>query len=171
MLVHGLAATPVGFVQAVNEFQNDPVLSAHYQFWVFIYPTGGTIVVSAQRLREDLGRAEAAYAADPAFHRMVVAGHSMGGILAHMVVSDSGRDVWESALNVSPEGLRASPATRSALDQLLFFQHLPYVRRVIFIAIPHGGSQLASSVVGRFYSGRIQPPPGGGRDDCGDRGR
>ncbi len=161
VLVHGLAATPVGFVQAVNEFQNDPVLSAHYQFWVFIYPTGGTIVVSAQRFRAALGRVEAAYGADPAFHRMVVVGHSMGGILAHMVVSDSGRDVWESALNASPEGLRASPATRTALDQYLFFRPLPYVRRVILIATPHRGSPLASSVVGRFYSGRIRPPPEG----------
>ena len=114
VFVHGLASSPVAFLQAINDFQNDPVLSARYQFWVFIYPTGRTIVRSAQRLREALGRAEAAYGADPAFHRMVVVGHSMGGILAHMMVSDSGREVWDGALNVPPEGLRASPATRAA---------------------------------------------------------
>ena len=110
VFVHGLAATPVAFLQAINEFQNDPVLSARYQFWVFIYPTGHAIVRSAQRLREALGRAEVAYGSDPAFRRMVLVGHSMGGILAHMVVSDSGREVWEAGLSVSPEGLRASPA-------------------------------------------------------------
>ncbi|MFO0892644.1 MAG: lysophospholipase [Isosphaeraceae bacterium] len=159
VFVHGLAATPVAFLQAINEFQNDPVLSSRYQFWVFLYPTGRTIVLSAMRFRAALSRAEAAYGADPAFHRMVVVGHSMGGILAHMVVSDSGREVWDAALNVSPEGLRASPETRAELDQLLFFHPVPYVRRVVFIATPHRGSRLANSVVGRFFSGRIQPPP------------
>ena len=154
VFVHGLAATPVAFLQAINDFQNDPTLSARYQFWVFIYPTGRPIVDSALRLREELGRAQATYGADPSFHRMVIVGHSVGGILAHMVVSDSGRDVWDMPLSVPPEALRASPATRATLDQLLFFHPLPYVRRVIFIATPHRGSRLANNMVGRFFGGR-----------------
>lgn len=158
VFVHGLSSSPVAFVQAINAFQNDPVLSARYQFWMFVYPTGRPIVRSALRLREALGRAEAAYGADPAFHRMVVTGHSMGGILTHMIVSDSGREVWDSVLNVPPEALRASPATRSALNQLLFFRPLPYVRRVVFIATPHQGSRVANGPVGRFFGGRIQQP-------------
>ena len=157
VFVHGLAATPVAFLQAINEFQNDPALSTRYQFWVFIYPTGRPIVDSALRLREELGRAQATYGADPAFHRMVIVGHSMGGILAHMVVSDSGRQVWDSALSVPPEALRASPATRAAVDQLLFFHPLPYVRRVIFIATPHRGSRLANNMVGVFFGGLVRP--------------
>jgi hypothetical protein len=159
VFVHGLAASPVAFVQAINEFQNDPALSARYQFWVFLYPTGRTIVFSALRLREELGRAAAAYRSDPAFHRMVIVGHSMGGILAHMVVSDSGREVWDGALTVSPAELRAAPATRARLDQLLFFHPVPYVRRVVFIATPHRGSRLANSVVGRYFGGRVRPTP------------
>jgi len=158
VFVHGLSSSPVAFVQAVNDFQNDPVLSARYQFWMFVYPTGRPIVRSALRLREALGRAEAAYGADPAFHRMVVVGHSMGGILTHMIVSDSGREVWDGALNVPPEQLRASPATRAMLDQLLFFHPLPYVRRVVFIATPHRGSRMANSTVGRFFGGLIRSP-------------
>jgi hypothetical protein len=82
----------------------------------------------------------------------------MGGILTHMMVSDSGREVWDSSLNVPPEGLRASPATRAALDQLLFFHPLPYVRRVVFIATPHRGSPMANGPVGRFFGGRIRLP-------------
>ena len=157
VFVHGLAATPVAFLQAINEFQNDPALSTRYQFWFFIYPTGRPIVDSALRLREELGRAQATYGADPAFHRMVIVGHSMGGILAHMVVSDSGRQVWDSALSVPPEALRASPATRAAVDQLLFFHPLPYVRRVIFIATPHQGTRLANNMVGVFFGALVRP--------------
>jgi hypothetical protein len=125
---------------------------------MFLYPTGRPIVRSAQRLREALGRAEASYGSDPAFRRMVMAGHSMGGILTHMVVSDSGRAVWDGALSVPPEKLRASPATRRNLDQLLFFRPLPCVRRVVFIAAPHRGSRLANGVPGRFFGGLIRPP-------------
>jgi hypothetical protein len=158
LFVHGLASSPVAFLQAINDFQNDPRLSARYQFWMFVYPTGRSIVGSARRLREARGRAEAAYGTDAAFRRMVVVGHSMGGILAHMVASDSGREVWDGALNVPPELLRASPATRAALDQLLFFHPLPYVQRVVFIATPHRGSRLANGVVGRAFGGRIRSP-------------
>jgi hypothetical protein len=78
VFVHGLASTPLAFLQAFNDFQNDPALSSRYQFWAFVYPTGPSIVGSAQRLREALGRAEASYGADPAFRHMVVVGHSMG---------------------------------------------------------------------------------------------
>lgn len=157
VFIHGLAASPVAFRQAINDFQNDPALAGRYQFWVFAYPTGATIVRSARRLREALGRAEAAYGSDPAFHRMVLVGHSLGGVLAHMAVSDSGQEVWDGALSVPPENLRASAATRATLDQLLFFRPLPYVRRVVFIATPHRGSPVANGVVGRFYGGRIRP--------------
>ncbi len=157
VFVHGLASSPVAFLQAINEFQNDHAVSARYQFWVFIYPTGQPIVESAMRLREELGRAQATYGADPSFHRMVIVGHSMGGILAHMVVSDSARDVWDSAISVPPEALSASPATRAAVDQFLFFHPLPCVRRVIFIATPHRGSRLANNMVGVFFGGLVRP--------------
>jgi hypothetical protein len=158
VFVHGLSSSPVAFVQAINDFQNDPALSARYQFWMFVYPTGRPIVRSALRLREALGRAEAAYGADPVFHRMVVVGHSMGGILTHMMVSDSGHEVWDGALNVPPEQLRLSPASRAALDELLFFHPLPYVRRVVFVATPHRGSRIANNSVGRIFGGLIRPP-------------
>ena len=159
VFVHGLNSSPVAFVQAINVFQNDPVISARYQLWMFVYPTGRPIVRSALAACEALGRAGGGVrSADPAFHRMVVVGHSMGGVLVHMVASDSGRDVWDGVLNVPPEALRASPETLAALDQLLFFRPLPYVRRVVFIATPHRGSRIANGPVGRYVGGRIRAP-------------
>jgi len=158
VFVHGLASSPLAYVQAINEFQNDPTLSSRYQFWVFAYPTGRAIIGSAARLREALGQAEEAYGADPAFGRMVVVGHSMGGVISHMLASDSGREVWDSALNAPPESLRASPETRATLDRLLFFEPVPYVSRLIFIATPHRGSRLANGLVGRVVGRRITPP-------------
>jgi pimeloyl-ACP methyl ester carboxylesterase len=157
VFVHGLSSSPVAFVQAINEFQNDPCLCDRYQLWMFLYPTGHPIARSALRLRESLGRAEKAYAGDPAFHRMVLVGHSMGGILCHMAVSDSGMEVWDGALTLPPEKLKVSPATRAEFERLLFFRPLPYVRRVVFIATPHRGSRLANNAVGRLFGGLIDP--------------
>jgi hypothetical protein len=76
-----------------------------------------------------------------------------------MITSDSGQSVWDGALSVPPERLRASAETRAAIDRLLFFRPLPYVRRVVFIATPHRGSRLAAGAVGRYFGGRIRPTP------------
>lgn len=159
VFVHGLAATPLGFLQALNDFQNDPALSARYQFCVFLYPTGRPIVRSALWLRQELERARTVYGNDPAFHRMVLVGHSLGGVLTHMAASESGRDVWDGTLNLPPEALRVAPGTRAKIDELLFFHPLPYVRRLVFIATPHRGSPLARSLVGRYFTGRIRESP------------
>ena len=75
-----------------------------------------------------------------------------------MMVSDSGREVWDGVLNAPPECCRPASATRVLLDQLLFFRPLPYVRRVVFIAAPHRGSQLANGPVGRYFGGRVRAP-------------
>jgi hypothetical protein len=47
---------PLSFLQAINDFQNDPALAARYQFWIFVYRTGRSVVGWARRLREALGR-------------------------------------------------------------------------------------------------------------------
>ena len=38
----------------MNELENDPELARHYQFWVFLYPTGQPIPASAAQLRPSL---------------------------------------------------------------------------------------------------------------------
>ena len=50
VFVHGLVSSPRAWVQAINELQNTPELDAHYQFWLFMYPTGRTIPSSRRLL-------------------------------------------------------------------------------------------------------------------------
>jgi hypothetical protein len=40
----------------------------------------------------------------------------------------------------------------------LEFKHLPFVKRVVFIAVPHKGSTFATTVIGRLGSALIQLP-------------
>src|SRR5262249_39202763 len=88
VLVHGLFSSPRAFVQTVNELRNTPEIASKYQFWVFFYPTGMPIPTSASRLRNALTRARESLDpvhADPALDRMVLVGHSMGGLLSKMM--------------------------------------------------------------------------------------
>ena len=77
----------------------DPALGRRYQFWTFSYASGDSIPFSAHLLRQSLRRARRIFdpdGTDAAFDRMVVVGHSLGGILAKMMVQDSGSRLWQT---------------------------------------------------------------------------
>jgi hypothetical protein len=158
VLIHGLNTNPSGFVQMVNELQNDSRISERYQFLLFAYPTGRPIPTSAYRLRRALYEAESRFGEDPAFHQMVLVGHSMGGNLTRFMVTDSGMALWDAVLNVAPDELRASPETRAFLTEALIFRPVPFVRRAVFIAAPHRGSPVADEPFGRIVARFLRPP-------------
>jgi hypothetical protein len=89
---------------------------------------------------------------------MVVAGHSMGGLLTRMMVTDSGLNLWNAVFSVPPDRLRASAENRATLTDMLIYRPVPFVRRAIFIAAPHRGSRLADEPIGRTVSRFIRPP-------------
>src|SRR5262249_28329278 len=84
VFVHGTASSAFRWAELYNELDNDPRIHAQYQFWFFSYSTGNPIAYSAMLLRESLEHAVAQLdpeGKDPALHRMVVIGHSQGGLL------------------------------------------------------------------------------------------
>ena len=118
LLVHGLQSTPFTFLQLVTALESDPEIARRFQFWHFYYSTGTPVLLNALRLREQLERT--VHIVDPndddfATHRIVVLGHSMGGLLAHTLVSSSGDRLWRSLFVVPPEQLRGNPETIAAL--------------------------------------------------------
>jgi pimeloyl-ACP methyl ester carboxylesterase len=159
VFLHGLRSTPAAaWVQALNHLQNDPELAQHYQFWVFSYPTGAPLAPNAARLRADLRDALAEFdpgGNDPALHRMVLVGHSMGGLLAKMVTQDSGMAVWDSMFSVPPDQLRLSEVSRQQLVESLFYEREPAVGRLIFVATPHRGTELANRPLGRMLESKV----------------
>ena len=124
VLVHGLFSSPRAFLQTMNELENDPEVAARYQFWVFLYPTGQPIPASAFELRSSLLKVRETFDpdhSDPAMARMVLVGHSMGGLLSKMMVQDSGLTLWDAAFRRPAADLKATPATRKILDDSLIF--------------------------------------------------
>ena len=159
VLVHGLFSSPRAYLQTMNELENDPEIDARYQFLVFLYPTGQPIPASALELRASLVRVRDALDpshTDPSMDRMVLVGHSMGGLLSKMMVQDSGLALWDAAFRRPVKDLKASPETRKILDESLIFDPLPFVKRVVFIATPHRGSPIADQWFGRTIASLIR---------------
>ena len=81
---------------------------------------------------------------------MVVVGHSLGGILAKMMVQSGGPRLWQTVCGRPFDQVALLPEECRLLRQAFFYKPVPEVRRVIFIATPHRGSPLASSRVGEL---------------------
>ena len=161
LLVHGLQSTPVTFLKLVADLESHPEIARHYQFWHFYYSTGTPVLLNALRLREQLERTVRMVDPDDddfATHRIVVVGHSMGGLLAHTLVSSSGDGLSKSLFVVPPERLRGNPETIRRLQRALVFRRNPRVVRAIFVATPHRGSAMADSWIGRLAKSLIRLP-------------
>ena len=83
---------------------------------------------------------------------MVLIGHSMGGLVSKLQVTDSGTELWDLVANRPLDAIRAEDADRERLREVFFFATQPYIRKVIFIGTPHRGSSLAADAVGRVSS-------------------
>jgi pimeloyl-ACP methyl ester carboxylesterase len=155
VFVHGLFSTPFTWMQTINGLQADPQVRAHYQFWVFAYPTGNPILYSSLRLREELARVDKLY---PNHRPYVLVGHSMGGILSHTQVITVTRAMWEKQLGETARDIFARNASDSLIVRATTFQANPRIKRVVFVCAPHRGSEMASGGMGKLGISLISLP-------------
>jgi pimeloyl-ACP methyl ester carboxylesterase len=161
VFVHGTASSPARWAEMVNEIEGDPTLNSRYQVWLFLYNTGNPILYSASLLRQALLGAVAELdpeGRDPALRRMVVIGHSQGGLLTRLVATDGGDRIWKHVSNTSIDELDVKPETRELLRKVMYFEAVPGVKRVVFISTPHRGSFLAGQRLGAFAARLVTMP-------------
>jgi pimeloyl-ACP methyl ester carboxylesterase len=161
VFVHGTASSFGRWSEMYNRLAADARLRARYEFWFFSYYSGGPIPWSALLLREALTRAVTILdpeGTDPGLRRMVVIGHSQGGLLTKMTAIDSGSRFWDLNFTRPPESLNVSPETRDLLRRSMFVTPLPFVERVVFLATPHRGSELTVGRIAGWITSLITLP-------------
>ncbi len=150
VFIHGLGATPQSWTRMITCLETNPVIRGHYQLWTFGYVSGQPILYSASLLRQALADVRKQYdplKTDAAFDRMVLVGYSMGGILAKVMAEDSGNVLWDEISTRPARLLSGPPGARDVVLKEFFFKPVPEVRRIIFIATPHRGSEVDDGAI------------------------
>ncbi|MGF1578373.1 MAG: esterase/lipase family protein [Gemmataceae bacterium] len=162
VLIHGLYSSPTTWIDLIADLRATPGFTNNYQIWTFRYATAKPFLASAARLREELRMALATcdpHRKDPALRRMVLVGHSMGGLVAKLQVICSGDQLWNVVANKPLAQVRTTPQTKKYLREVFYVRSEPYVKRLVLIATPHGGSPIAGGLVSGIVDKLITPEP------------
>lgn len=152
VMIHGLGSSPLMWAGLSNEIWGDAALRSRYQVWHVVYQTNAPLLVNRLRVQ---GYLDAAWKAlDPegddfARSNMVLVGHSLGGVVARMLCSDSGDVLWNAAFVTDAGRMHAAQSDLAIVDATFHFKAYPGVGRAIFLAAPHRGSPAATRWFGR----------------------
>ena len=92
-------------------------------------------------------------------NRMILVGHSMGGILSRMQVIDSGEEFRKAFFNRPVEDVSWLTDDQAAkVKKALVFEAQPFVKRAVFITVPHRGSEVADMRLVRLAIRLIRLP-------------
>ncbi|MDV3467762.1 alpha/beta hydrolase [Stenotrophomonas sp. C3(2023)] len=160
-MLHGLGSSPEAWVNVANEIMGEQELRREYQVWQVYYPTNAPIALNRYEISKAFNDTLRHF--DPsgqarASKDMVFIGHSMGGVLARLLLSSSGEVLWDDLLaNYELKGERLK-RVQAKLGPLLHFDAQPNVERAIFIAAPHRGTDIAGNRVGRLIGRLVRLP-------------
>ena len=164
VFIHGLMSSPNTWVQMINSLKNDPMIRKRYQFWFYSYSSGVPVLASAGDLRKALLAAREELANTPetraCFDRMVLVGHSMGGLLTRTLLQDDPHYILEQVTQRTWDELcsRLSPEEMELLEDYAVLPALPFVHRAVFMAVPHKGSEMAQWSIARLGSRIVHLP-------------
>jgi pimeloyl-ACP methyl ester carboxylesterase len=155
LVIHGLGDSQATWAPMIESLRADPMFRANYQIWFYSYPTGYPYALMAAVLRQKLDEVKARY---PDHKPIVVLGHSMGGMIARSLMTDSGMTLWNTFFTTPPEQTQLSEGTRQIMTSALIFKHRPDVSRVILASASLRGSYMATNFMGRLGAKIIGSP-------------
>jgi hypothetical protein len=143
----------------------NPQHALKYQILLFQYPTSQPFLVTSSILRRALWELADLFQCygheDGTLRRTTIVGHSLGGIVAKMACQTSKSCLlWRECLKDGREMDTLPPAIEELglsrretklLKELLIFDAVPFIHRVVFIASPHNGVQLARYKTGFLF--------------------
>src|SRR5436190_1223780 len=160
VFVHGTFSSPVWWSEMINTLTADRELRSRCQIWMFLYSSSNPILVSAGELRQSLTNLVYKLdpqGKDPALQQMVVIGHSQGGLLAKLTVTETDSQLWAALSKKQIEEIKGTEE-KTFVREIFCPNPLPEVKRVVFISTPHRGSYRAGSLV-RTLAGKLVSTP------------
>lgn len=148
LLSHGLVSAPIIWREIVPELMSEPDIAQNYQILAFRYPTSYAIAESAEFQRNQLKKLRERYdpeGDDSLSRNMVVAGHSMGGVLSNMLITDFDDRIWQEISDQRFDVVSADWPNKQAASDLLFFEYDKAALRAVFFSAPHRGANIATS--------------------------
>lgn len=156
IMLHGLASSPATWVNLTNDILNDDKLRDNYQVWQIFYPTNLPILENRyqiQRLIETTYQQTAPKGQNRASKNSVIISHSMGAIIARMMLSDDNLmddldrlDEQDVLSNSEKRQIRDALKESFAEEQLkerFELQALPQVDTAVFLSAPFRGTDYA----------------------------
>lgn len=157
VLIHGLASSPEGWIRLTNDIMGDDVLREHYQVWQVFYSTNAPILESRFQISALIQQAfNSLDPQAPAAKDAVLIGHSMGGIIARLLVSN--QDVTQEALQIFNFNELKKLNSNPIFVQRLQFKPISNINRSIFLASPHRGTPFANRWFTKLARRVIQLP-------------
>lgn len=157
VLIHGLASSPEGWIRLTNDIMGDDVLREHYQVWQVFYSTNAPILESRFQVYALIQQAfNSLDPKAPAAKDAVLIGHSMGGIIARLLVSN--QDISQPAIQMFNINEMKKLNSNPIFKQRLMFKPITNFDRAIFLATPHRGTPFANRWFTKLARRVIQLP-------------
>ena len=161
ILIHGLASSPEAWVNTANEIMGDKLLRDNYQIWQVYYPTNIPLLINRQEIAQAINRTIDHFdpsRTNPASKDITLIGHSMGGILTRLLVSDSGNTIIDALEQKYPQASEKINQMDPKFKSILRFKPLQGVSTAIFLAAPHQGTPYADASWARYLASFVKLP-------------
>lgn len=156
IMLHGLASSPATWVNLTNDIFNDDKLRDNYQVWQIFYPTNLPILENRYQIQHLL---ESTYKqTDPegqnlASKNSVIISHSMGGIIARMMLSDDNlannldalddKNLLGNSSQRQVDAMLKQALTNQELRNRFELNALPQIDTAVFLSSPFRGTDYA----------------------------
>ncbi|MGE6473597.1 esterase/lipase family protein [Psychrobacter sp. NPDC078631] len=156
IMLHGLASSPATWVNLTNDILNDDKLRDNYQVWQIFYPTNLPILENRYQIQQLINSTY--QQTDPngqnrASQNSVIISHSMGAIIARMMLSDENlvddldklndKDILSSNEKQQIRNALKTSFDEDELKKRFELQALPQVDTAVFLSAPFRGTDYA----------------------------
>lgn len=153
VMIHGLGSNPIIWSDLSGAIWADGELRGAYQVVHVVFQTNAPLLVSRRRVQQYLDRMWQLLdpeGDDPARAKMVLVGHSLGGVVARLLTVDSGETLWNAAFTIPPSQMQGGEADVAGIRSTFLTGPYPGACAVVMLAAPHKGSPRADSFTGRL---------------------